>query len=158
MCGGGKCSSWPASSCEAERGQRPASPTVTRAGECSGVSEPSPSRVTCRVHLPGPPAASARRSALRTPARDTPRGPGPAHESYPEPSRSCPQPGTPPAPRSPRPGQDASPSPRPVNLALRPKVKVELRRGSEGARGQGNRQARVFPDRGAKGERAQGAS
>lgn len=109
-------------------------------------------------HLPGPPAASARRSALRTPARDTPRGPGPAHESYPEPSRSCPQPGTPPAPRSPRPGQDASPSPRPVNLALRPKVKVELRRGSEGARGQGNRQARVFPDRGAKGERAQGAS
>lgn len=153
MCGG-KCSSWPASSCEAERGQRPASPAVTRAGECSGVSEPSPSRVTCRVRLPRP-----REEARCEPLLATHRaGPGPAHESYPEPSRSCPQPGTPPAPRSPRPGQDASPSPRPVNLALRPKVKVELRRGSEGARGQGNRQARVFPDRGAKGERAQGAS
>lgn len=49
-------------------------------------------------HLPGPPAASARRSALRTPARDTPRGPGPAHESYPEPSRSCPVPHRPRAP------------------------------------------------------------
>lgn len=124
--------------------------TVTRAGECSGSQSLRLPQVTC----PGPPAAYTRGEARCGPLLAIPRaGPGPADWSLGPADESYPQ-----LPAARYPAGLALPSAWPrrltftsaANLALRPKVKVELGRGSEGAWGQGTSRLGLSPTKALK--------